>query len=141
MDGLMQSTEHINGAIPRGMKPGRRELGVASVMVSISDAVPEHMRARTREVSHLHVPAEYRRKHLATALMNLVCQEADANSITLLLIAQPYDEGPDEDQLIDWYAKFGFQMLQDSVKGTIMVRKVRVPSDRLSRAVSLALVH
>lgn len=132
--------EHLNGQIPKGMRPGRRELGVASVMVNISEAVPPHMRAGTREISHVHVPAAHRRKHLGTALMNLICQEADANGITLLLIAQPYDDGPDEDQLIDWYAKFGFTKLQDSPKGTFMVRKVHAPN-RVRSAVSLALVH
>jgi hypothetical protein len=137
----MQSTEHVNGEIPRGMRPGRRELGPASVMVAISQAVPPHMRPGTREVSQLLVPAEHRRKHLATALMNLICQEADANSITLLMIAQPFDEGgPDEDQLIDWYTLFGFKTLQDTPTGAFMVRQVHVPN-RLRRAVSLALVH
>ena len=120
--------EHINGVIPQGMRPGRRELGVASVMICISDAVPVHMKSAIREVSHLHVPLEHRRKHLGTALLNLICQEADANSITLLLIAQPYDGGPDEDELTAWYAKFGFTELQDTVKGVMMVRKVHVPN-------------
>ena len=45
------------------------------------------MRAGTREVSKLFVPVADRRQHLGTALMNLICQEADANGITLLLIA------------------------------------------------------
>lgn len=133
--------EHVNGSIPVGMRPGRRELGVASVMIAISQAVPAHMKSATREVSQLLVPAEHRRKHLATALMNLICQEADANKITLLLIVQPFGEGgPDEDQLIDWYALFGFKTLQDSPKGTVMARQVHVPN-RVRRAVSLALVH
>lgn len=132
--------EHLNGAsIPVGMRPGRRELGVASVMVSISDAVPLHMKAGTREVSHLEVPAEHRRKHLGTALMNLICQEADANRITLLLTARPYDEGgPDEDELIAWYALFGFTELQDTPKGMMMVRRVHVPN-RVAEAVHRAL--
>lgn len=137
----MQSTDHINGSIPIGMRPGRRELGPASVMIGFSAAVPSHMRAATREVSQLLVPAVHRRKHLATALMNLICQEADANRITLLLIVQPFDEdGPDEQALIDWYALFGFTMLQDSPTGQVMVRQVRAPN-RVARAVSLALVH
>lgn len=134
-------TEHANGSIPRGMRPGRRELGVASVLVSISEAVPAHMKAGTREVSHLHVPVPHRRKHLGTALMNLICQEADANSITLLLTAHPEEEGgPDEDQLIAWYALFGFTELQDTVNGVMMVRRVHVPN-RVAQAVHGALVH
>lgn len=138
--GLVTQVEHVNGEIPRGMRPGRRELGVASVMVNISEAVPPHMRAGTREVSHLHVPADHRRKHLGTALLNLICQEADANGITLLLTAQPYEEGgPDEDQLIEWYAQFGFQELQDTLKGMMMVRKVHVPNRRVAHAIHRAL--
>lgn len=131
--------EHINGQIPKGMRPGRRELGVASVMISISDAVPVHMKSAIREVSHLHVPLEHRRKHLGTALLNLICQEADANSITLLLIAQPYDEGgPNEDELTAWYAKFGFTELQDTPKGVMMVRKVHLPN-RVAEVIHRAL--
>jgi hypothetical protein len=137
----MTAVEHVNGEIPRGMHPGRRELGPASVMVAISQAVPPHMRPGTREVSQLLVPAQHRRKHLGTALMNLICQEADANSITLLLIAQPFDSGgPTEDELTDWYALFGFKTLQDSPLGMVMARQVQVPN-RVKRAVSLALVH
>lgn len=137
----MQSTEHINGQIPRGMRPGRRELGVASVLVGLSQAVPPHMRPGTREVSQLLVPVAQRRKHLGTALMNLICQEADANGITLLLIAQPFDVwGPNEAELTAWYARFGFQTLQDSPLGVVMARQVQVPN-RVKRAVSLALVH
>lgn len=131
--------EHANGSIPKGMRPGRRELGVASVMVNISQAVPQHMRAGTREVSHLHVPAEHRRKHLGTALMNLICQEADANGITLLLTVRPSDEdGLDEDQLIDWYIRFGFMLLQDTPLGQMMVRKVHVPN-RVAEVIHRAL--
>lgn len=131
--------EHINGQIPQGMRPGRRELWAASVMIGISQAVPQRMQAGTREVSHLHVPFAQRRKHLGTALLNLVCQEADANSITLLLIAQPYDEGgPDESQLLAWYARFGFLELQDTPKGMMMVRKVHVPN-RVATSVYRAL--
>jgi len=130
-------TEHPNGYIPRGMRCGRRELASASVLISISEAVPAHMRGGTREVSELFVPVADRRQHIGTALMNLVCQEADANGITLLLIARPYGEGgPDEDQLTAWYALFGFQILQDSAKGTVMARQVSDP-----RGVKLASVH
>lgn len=137
----MQSRELIKGSIPRGMRPGRRELNTASLLVTISQAVPAHMRAATREVSELFVPAADRRKHLATALMNLVCQEADSNGITLLLIARPFDaDGPTEEELVAWYGLFGFRSLQDSIKGVVMARQVHVPN-HVQSAVKLALVH
>lgn len=138
----MTSVQHQDARIPLGMRPGRRELGPASLEVVLSQAVPLHMRQGTREIAKLMVPVTHRRKHLATALMNLICQEADANGKTLLLIAQPEGEdGPDEAQLVAWYEKFGFQTLQEVPTGTFMARKVCKPETRLARAVHLALVH
>jgi hypothetical protein len=45
------------------MRPGQRQLASASITVSMTDAVPERMRENVREVSHVFVPAEDRRKH------------------------------------------------------------------------------
>jgi GNAT superfamily N-acetyltransferase len=108
------------------MRPGAREFRDASLTVSIPQTIPEHMRERTREISHVFVKAESRGKRLATALMNFVCQEADADLKTLILTAREYDEGgPDEAVLVAWYEKFGFQKLQDTPTGTFMARQVR----------------
>lgn len=107
------------------MRAGVREFRDASLTVSIPTCVPEHMRERTREVSHVFVKAASRGKRLATALMNFVCQEADANRITLILTAREYDEGgPPEATLVAWYEKFGFKTLQDTPTGTFMARQV-----------------
>lgn len=127
--------------IPVGMRPGKRQLNSAELTVSLSDAVPAHMRDHTREVSHVFVPVADRRQHLATALMNLVCQEADANGITLLLTAHPYDDGgPTADELQNWYAQFGFRDLQDSPNGKIMARQVHNPRQNcIARVVHQAL--
>lgn len=146
----------MDGLIPKGMRPGRRELASASLVVSVSTAVPEHMRAGTREISHVFVPPADRGKRLATALMNFICQEADANRITLLLAVKPYDDGsmesgldlgiatvtapmPTEEQLVAWYAKFGFVELQDSPQGTLMARRVHVAGNVIPLAVHQAL--
>jgi N-acetylglutamate synthase-like GNAT family acetyltransferase len=124
----MKSVTHKHRQIPVGMRPGKRELATASVTVSMTDAVPARMRETVREVSHVFVPVEDRRKRLATALLNLVCQEADANGITLLLTVNPYDSGgPSADELQDWYAQFGFRDLQNSPTGKIMARQVSNP--------------
>jgi GNAT superfamily N-acetyltransferase len=124
------------------MRAGVREFRDASLTVSVSQTIPEHMRERTREISHVFVKAASRRQHLATALLNFVCQEADANRITLILTAREYDEGgPDEAALVAWYEKFGFKKLQDTPTGTFMARQVhekpRIKPVRL--AVSKAL--
>lgn len=108
------------------MRPGGREFREASLTVSIPTSVPEHMRERVREISHVFVKAGARGKRLATALMNFICQEADANLMTLILTAREYDEGgPAELQLVAWYEKFGFKTLQDTPTGTFMARQVR----------------
>jgi len=119
------------------MRPGRREFKAASLTVAIPAALPEHMRASTREITHVFCEPESRRQHLATALMNFVCQEADACHMTLVLTAHEYDEpamhddestaivpSPDEEQLVAWYEKFGFKKLQDTEKGAFMARQV-----------------
>lgn len=122
--------------VPRGMKPGRRELNEASLRVSMSLAVPAHMKDRVREITHVYVEPSARRKRLATGLLNFVCQEADANGITLLLTARPQIQvvdakgnlkpvdGPTEDELVHWYTKFGFTAIQETPHGPIMARKV-----------------
>lgn len=136
MDGVRES----RGQIPMGMRAGERQLKSASLRVSVPDSVPEHMRAAMREISNVFVPAEDRGKRLATALMNFVCQEADANRLTLILTVQPYDEGgPNAEQLKAWYAKFGFIDLQESDAGTIMARKVHVPESANVIPVALAV--
>lgn len=135
--------------IPKGMKPGRRELNEASVSVCMSEAVPEHMREDIREILNLFVEPQARRKKLATMLMNMVCQEADANSITLILTARPLDDqGPDEESLIAWYGQFGFKGLQDTVNGLMLARQVHAPTKvisdigraRVNRAVRLGVL-
>lgn len=120
------------------MRPGVREFRDASLKISIPTCVPEHMRERTREVSHLFVMPAARRNKLATALMNFICQEADACQMTLVLTARDYDEPamhddestaaiptPDETQLVAWYQRFGFIVLQVTPTGTFMARQVR----------------
>lgn len=120
------------------MRPGRREFKQASLTVAIPTGIPEHMRDRTREITHVFVEPEARRQKLATILMNFICQEADACAMTLILTAHDYDEpamhddestavipSPDESQLVTWYEKFGFVKLQDTPKGTLMARQVR----------------
>jgi GNAT superfamily N-acetyltransferase len=114
----------------------------ASLTVAIPEALPAHMRDKTREITHVFCEAAARGQRLATALMNFVCQEADAGGYTLVLTAREYISDsvfdlqangpaevnaprPNEAQLIAWYEKFGFTKLQDTDKGTFMARQVR----------------
>lgn len=111
--------------IPVGMRPGLRQLNEASLRVCMSEAVPEHMRAKVREITNVFVEPTARKQRLATALLNCVCQEADANGMTLVLTARPSnDEGPNEETLLAWYEKFGFTKIQDTPHGWFMARQV-----------------
>jgi N-acetylglutamate synthase-like GNAT family acetyltransferase len=97
------------------MQTGIRKVGPASVKVRQTNAIPLHMRARTREVTALEVPEAEQRKGYATTLMHKVCREADAANIVLILWPNPYGDNIalSRAQLIDWYARqFGFSAIQ-----------------------------
>lgn len=97
------------------MKNGQRTHGAASLIVDDCRALPTKMRPVTREISHVHTPAEHQGKGDATELLHQVCREADLTGITLVLWPQPYgdDIALSRAQLIDWYSKrFGFVQIQ-----------------------------
>lgn len=136
------SKEPINGEsreisnIPMGMRPGLRQLNDASLRVNMTIVVPEHMRPAVREITDVLVPVASRGKRLATALLNFVCQEADASGITLILTARAAVgagdntalDGPDDKKLIAWYKKFGFVELESTPTGMLMARQVHEKS-------------
>lgn len=134
--------------IPKGMRPGRRELNDASLNVCLTEAVPQRMRDKVREITHVMTLPEVRGRRLATALLNFVCQEADANGITLILTARAAVggdnptplPGPDDAKLIGWYEKFGFVQLQDTPTGMLMARQVR-EKPRIVAAPNLRVVQ
>lgn len=136
--------------IPLGMRPGRRELNSASLKIAmpVGLGLPPEKLEHMREVLELFVPVGDRGKRIATALMNFVCQEADANRITLILTARQFADvlGPDEERLVVWYQRFGFTVLQQMPGGTIMARQVKPPVPPptiapLSSAVRRGLLH
>ena len=97
------------------MKPGIRHRNSASCRVSVCTAIPNRMRLKTREITHVDVPENLRNMGMATQMLLDVCDEADLHKIILLLFPKPFGEGPmlDEQGLIDWYSKkFGFQVIQ-----------------------------
>lgn len=124
-------------AIPTTMRCGVRELTrsgsyVARLEVAMSEAVPESMRAHTREIIGFYVARGNRGQRWGAALMNMVCQEADANCMTLLLTARPSDGdlGPSQAKLMEFYQRFGFFVLQETPSGPLMARQV-VPRPKI----------
>lgn len=102
-------------SIFKGMKPGVRHYENASCKVAICTAIPNSMRAKTREIVSIDVPENLRRQGMATQMILNICDEADAHKMVLLLFPKPFGDGPKltVDGLIKWYSeKFGFQVIQ-----------------------------
>lgn len=104
------------------MKTGDREYLSAKLLIAEPEGLPAHMRPFVREV--LRVRSEDKRKGHATSLMQIICQEADDNDMLLMLGVNPFADGMDETQLIEWYKKFGFEVFQTE-PAILMARKVQ----------------
>jgi len=97
------------------METKDHRLGPASCRVRKTNALPAYLRANTRELCCLEVPAADQGKGYATSLVHKVCREADDAGIVLVLWPQPWGEhvAMSRAQLIDWYAReFGFTQIQ-----------------------------
>lgn len=97
------------------METKDHRVGPARCRIRQATGLPERMRARTRELCCLEVPAGEQGKGYATTLVHKVCREADAANIVLVLWPQPFGENValSRDQLEAWYSRaFGFQRIQ-----------------------------
>jgi N-acetylglutamate synthase-like GNAT family acetyltransferase len=98
-----------------GMITGIRRNGAASLYVRQCTALPEVMRAKTREVAKLEVQESKQNQGYATSLMHKVCREADEAGLMLVLWPQPFGDNIrlSKQQLIEWYEReFGFMIIQ-----------------------------
>lgn len=99
----------------KNMKSGVRYHENASCKVSICVAIPNSMRTKTREITHVDVPENLRGQGMATQMLLNVCDEADVHKMILVLFPKPFGEGPklSKDKLVEWYSRrFGFQIIQ-----------------------------
>lgn len=97
------------------METKDHRVGPASCRVRQTNALPERMRARTRELCCLEVAAGEQRKGYATTLVHKVCREADKANVVLVLWPQPFGENiaMSRSELEAWYERaFGFQRIQ-----------------------------
>lgn len=105
------------------MKPGIRQHGPATLKLSFNSSVPAHLRGGVLELSHLIVPEQHRKQGYASLLLQKVCAEADEAGKVLLLMPKPYDViGMDREQLVDFYQRFGFEVIQER-PAVLMARK------------------
>lgn len=96
------------------MKAGKREFYGASLKLAHSTAVPGHIRGAILELSKLETLAHNRKQGYATALMHLVCKEADESGTVLILMPRPFGDAElGSTQLETWYERFGFFRIQD----------------------------
>ena len=96
------------------MKAGARSYGGASCRVSVPHSLPDHMQARTREISGVLTDPANRRKGNASELLRRLVLEADHDSIVLMLSPKPEDDEPlDLQALVNWYHKYAFQLIQN----------------------------
>ena len=107
------------------MKLGKRTLNSASCLLSVNASLPAHLQEKIVELSHLTVEPDFRGFGQATALLELICIEADNDGKTILLEAKPFDNGPldpEQDELAAWYSRgFGFDVIQTAP--LLMARK------------------
>jgi hypothetical protein len=108
------------------MPTGERKVGPARCRVRQCTALPERMRAKTREVVDVETPFDEQGKGYATTLLHKVCREADAAGLVLVLSPQPFGDNINlsKEQLTDWYERsFGFAIIQHEP----MVLMARMP--------------
>jgi hypothetical protein len=95
-----------------GMR-GLRTDGYASCKLGLPKALPKHMQGPIVELSALHTRKDKRGQLHATALMRIVCDEADAKGKFLFLHCEPAEDSPvDKAKLADFYISFGFEPIQ-----------------------------
>jgi hypothetical protein len=92
------------------MLPGLREHKQSSLRIAIPDLPPEYLDG-VREIVSLE--SRNPGKGYATVLMWDVCHEADKARMVLILKPMAFANGLDDENLLKFYAKFGFIKTQD----------------------------
>jgi GNAT superfamily N-acetyltransferase len=114
------------------MKIGWRRHGAAKLFLRRTTAFPKSLVPYLMEVRGVETPLQHQRQGLATMLLQSVCAEADRTGTVLVLWPAPWgvNESMTQQQLMDWYAKFGFEAIQPNP--VLMARPVQVPNLKLN---------
>lgn len=83
-------------------------VGHATATLGESKALPEVLQPLTWELSNVFVPEAHRKQGWGTKLVQEACSNAD--DLGKLLVIHINRGNP---QLENWYAKFGFEKIQD----------------------------
>lgn len=101
-------------AVKNDMRGHRANSG-ASLKLSYSMAMPEHIRGRIREITCMYSVLDQRGMGHASRLLDEVGREADLSNYILMLMPKPYgDKAMNESDLIAWYARHGFRLIQNN---------------------------
>lgn len=80
--------------------------------------VSEHVVWLTR----VAVGDEVRGRGYGSDLLGMVCEDADAEGVTLLLNIEPDPGGLSHDQLRGWYKRYGFDFIDRKASASGMIR-------------------
>lgn len=73
-------------------------------------------------ITRINVPLQYRRQGYGQKILDMILADGDAEDLVLMLEPSASD-GPDYDQLVNWYGKNGFEM-------TSIGYMLRIPAHR-----------
>ncbi len=103
------------------MNPGKRYNGSASLELVRMAGIDKSVSDGLLEVKSVHTAKQSRRQGHASKLMVEVCEEADKAKVILVLTPEQFDNGPiGTQQLKNWYAQYGFNVIQE--KPVLMCR-------------------
>lgn len=94
--------------------------------------------ARLYFLSHVFVPKEHRRKGAATKLLAQIAKEADEAQIAVLLEPKAFDdEELSGDDLIMFYSRNGYQIIQDE---PLLMIRYATPLNLIPKKTVLAIL-
>jgi ribosomal protein S18 acetylase RimI-like enzyme len=76
--------------------------------IAIADLVRPGELTRSWTITRINVPHKYRGHGFGSELLRRICNDADADQVSLRLEVSPSD-GPDYDELTEWYWTYGFR--------------------------------
>lgn len=101
---------------------GWQENKGSRLKLTVATGVPANMQPLIREISAFETKPKQQNKGYGASLLNKVCKDADKYQKVLLLRPMPFGNMTlTELQLIQWYERFGFVVIQP--EPTLMARK------------------
>lgn len=104
---------------------------LSDVALAIADVQPCNDPHTGFMITRINVPEAFRRQGIGSQLLQAVCDEASVENATLYLIPAS-SGGLSQEQLIQWYTKFGFRRIIHPWSERIPYMR-RIPRIRLAQ--------